>query len=576
MSTFRVDPAIFLLLRLQARGRRRRMWQRFCQPRRIVLSAVAGVLAILWLGNAAMTVWLREAAVANTLSALVSLGLLFYATWHFAKAAFFRPESPFEWCPADRDVLAVLPWHSRDLVAYQIASVTVTTTLKTGLLTLLLLPDLRCIPLAAVGLLLAMLALELLRMAVDIATWGMSRAAFLAYRITVVAGLVVGGFVIGTIVYREAIRAGQINVGEGLLDRFLEILLQLNATAFSFVALPFRPFVDLIVADSVTVLRLILAAAALGGVLLFAAGVIVLYGVTARRVAGREKRTYSVVFTLRVKDPCLVSKDRPSQSEAHANSAKSQCSSQRIPRLGGAGALAWRQLIGARRSWGSLLTAMIAPAVLACAPCFVIEDAHIALLATAGTLAFYTFLLLPTAVRFDFRRDLDRMALLKGLPISPAATVIGQTVTPVLVATAFQSAVLAFAIVARSLSPYYFVSSMLVMLPLNALVFTLDNLIYLLYPYRLQQEGVEIFVRTMLTFTGKGLLFALGLAAMSGWGFGAALLTRAVSHWTAIAIDPFAVFTAGMIAGPAAMAALVLYTLAQTYHRMDVIEDMPR
>ena len=75
-----------------------------------------------------------------------------------------------------------------------------------------------------------------------------------------------------------------------------------------------------------------------------------------------------------------------------------------------------RQLVGARRHWGSLLTAMIAPAVFASAPCFVIADPHMALLSTTGTLAFYTFLLLPTALRFDFRRDLDRLATLKGLP----------------------------------------------------------------------------------------------------------------------------------------------------------------
>ena len=46
---------------------------------------------------------------------------------------------------------------------------------------------------------------------------------------------------------------------------------------------------------------------------------------------------------------------------------------------------------------------------------------------------------------------------------------------------------------------------------MNVLVFALDNLIFLLYPYRMQQEGMEIFLRTMLTFTGKGLLFVLGL-----------------------------------------------------------------
>ena len=41
---------------------------------------------------------------------------------------------------------------------------------------------------------------------------------------------------------------------------------------------------------------------------------------------------------------------------------------------------------------------------------------------------------------------------------------------------------------------------------MNVLIFALDNIIFLLYPYRVQQEGLEIFLRTMLTFTGKGII----------------------------------------------------------------------
>ncbi|HEV3023456.1 MAG TPA: hypothetical protein VGX76_13370, partial [Pirellulales bacterium] len=89
---------------------------------------------------------------------------------------------------------------------------------------------------------------------------------------------------------------------------------------------------------------------------------------------------------------------------------------------------------------------------------------------------------LPTALRFDFRRDLDRMATLKGLPISPAAAAIGQTLAPVLITTLFQFGVLTFAFVAQSLPPNHLFISMLVLMPFNALVFGLDNLIYLLYP----------------------------------------------------------------------------------------------
>ena len=58
-------------------------------------------------------------------------------------------------------------------------------------------------------------------------------------------------------------------------------------------------------------------------------------------------------------------------------------------------------------------------------------------------------------------------------------------------------------------------------------------------------------------------------------GLGAAALTRGVSCWTGIAADPFAVFTAGMIASPVVLAAPCC-ALCRTYHRLDPIEDIPR
>src|SRR4029078_8866452 len=158
-----------------------------------------------------------------------------------------------------------------------------------------------------------------------------------------------------------------------------------------------------------------------------AAVVIGLYSTTVRRVVRRERSDFDQSGRA----------DHP--TAAPTTNIASRRDSRRllhgIPCWGGAGPLAWRQLVGARRHVGSLLTAMIAPAVLACAPCFVIANPNIAFLSTTGTIAFYTFLLLPTALRFDFRRDLDRLAILKGMPITPTAAAIGQTVAPVRVAT---------------------------------------------------------------------------------------------------------------------------------------------
>ena len=139
MSANAFHPAMLQLLRLQSRGRRRRIWTRFRQPRRLVLSAVAALLAVAWLGNAALTVWLREAASAESLRAMLLLGLVLYAGWHVAKTAFYRPESPFDWTTDERELLLAMPLRPRDLVAYQLASVTATTLLKAGLFTVLLL-----------------------------------------------------------------------------------------------------------------------------------------------------------------------------------------------------------------------------------------------------------------------------------------------------------------------------------------------------------------------------------------------------------------------------------------------------
>ena len=89
-----------------------------------------------------------------------------------------------------------MPLRSRDLVAYQLASVSVTTILKAGLVTLSLARFMRAN--GSCGAVAGDVDVEMLRMAIEIATWGMGRASYLAYRVAVVAGLMAGGFAVGT------------------------------------------------------------------------------------------------------------------------------------------------------------------------------------------------------------------------------------------------------------------------------------------------------------------------------------------------------------------------------------------
>ena len=166
------------------------------------------------------------------------------------------------------------------------------------------------------------------------------------------------------------------------------------------------------------------------------------------------------------------------------------------------------------------------------------RDPVVTMLNVAGSLALFSLLLLPAALRFDFRRDVDRMALLKTLPISPAGVVIGQLIVPVVIASVFQLLVLiVWPPGLRPLHPGYVLSAWLLLIPTNVLVFAMDNLIFLLYPHRPNQEGLEIFLRTTLTFTAKGLMFALALTLAAGW----ALLAGVLAHRIAFVGEPAAI-----------------------------------
>ena len=188
-----------------------------------------------------------------------------------------------------------------------------------------------------------------------------------------------------------------------------------------------------------------------------------------------------------------------------------------IPWLGGAGAIGWRQSTGAIQQWGGLSVALVVPAVLACIPLTYRSEPITAFLAVVAAICFYSFLLLPTALKFDFRRDIDRMFALRSLPIRAAAVVVGQLVCPVLITCLFQATVVGIACLARPIHPSLAIGAMVVMLPMNVLIFALDNLLFLMYPYRPTQEGIGVFFRTTLIFTAKGLVFALALGLTAMW-----------------------------------------------------------
>ena len=139
----------------------------------------------------------------------------------------------------------------------------------------------------------------------------------------------------------------------------------------------------------------------------------------------------------------------------------------------------------------------------------------------------------------------------------------------------FQLLVLSVAAVHEPVHAGYIAVAWFVLMPMNVLVFALDNLIFLLYPHRLNQEGLEIFLRTTLTFTAKGLLFALGVTVTAGWALAAAGLAKSLvrggHHMPLLNV----LFPLGLTFLLTAAAALACHLTVWAFRRYDPSQDTP-
>ena len=190
-----------------------------------------------------------------------------------------------------------------------------------------------------------------------------------------------------------------------------------------------------------------------------------------------------------------------------------------------------------------------------------------------GGLVFYSFLLLPTTLKFDFRRDLDRISVLKSLPIGPMAVTIGQLLVPFAVTMLFQVAVLSVVMIVKPFDPFLLVAALVVLMPINIFIYGLENLIFLLYPYRLNSEGVQVFLRSILTFTAKGLIFGGALVAAFFSIFvskqlGQIILPASPAEGTLL------VFTAIMTISTSLVSVALVILLSRTFSRIDPSQDL--
>lgn len=168
----------------------------------------------------------------------------------------------------------------------------------------------------------------------------------------------------------------------------------------------------------------------------------------------------------------------------------------------------------------------------------------------------------------DFRRDVERIAYLRSLPLRPTAVAIGEVFVAAATIALVNLLLLAAAVWMADgwVEPRMAVLAAVVALPVAWLTVTLENWLFLLFPTRTQADGGQ-----QSAFVGKQLikmlfkLFLLGAVAV------AAGLTAMAGGWVADTI--------GAAAGALVVVALACWgatlLLARAYQGFDLTIDTP-
>jgi hypothetical protein len=391
------EQAMAQLTVVRMRARFLRTLERFRSPRRMAISILAAVTAVVWTGQVVAGSFLRESADPERLALWIPLSLTGYAIWHVLKISFKNPVEPFEWTEPEREWLTGAPIRRSELVKYRFRTIVISAFFKSSVFALVMIPDLSILPLGLIGMLGGLLFIDLIRMTLEVFVYGLSCKERIAMR------CVNGSVAFLSVVYAVNWAVQNSDVGLGLasaasLGFLIKIGLGLVALAKTWfgalLMMPFQLFSGIVTADTLSMSTILNVAFVVGMTWAFYRGLVALDRQWLKRRVEREVSQFDQIkreYKHRTKENAAIQKlERPI-------------------RLGGAGPLAWKQLLSARKYQGSLIAALSVPLVLSCLPALS-ELTGLAMVnnVVAG-LAFYSFLLLPSALMLDFRRDVNRI-----------------------------------------------------------------------------------------------------------------------------------------------------------------------
>lgn len=537
--------SLWLLLRLRFKGWGRRMLGGLGSVRGILMMLLAGG----FLGMMLLGAVLQQHAGVETLEKTRAYGPLALIGMCVMQILFSGNERGLYFSPAEVQFLFTAPLTRRQLLAYKVLGNLGVTVLIALFLGIAFRSWSASVPAGMVGVFLLFSFMQLLAMVLNLAGCALGAHAFNRRR-----QIVLGILAIALLAAIIQATGNPLDVGWAAWARDVQ-----DTQLGQVVLFPVRCFFEAFTAEQLwpdlvlwTGLSLVVLGFMLGLIFMLDAQYL-------EAAASASERIYARLERLR------------QGGGMAAYSASGRLTLPCLPRWAGAGPLAWRQFMALLRAWKSLLVYVVifVPIILyswfgGASPAESAPGTRLSALAVV--LPFLSMLLYvgPSSLRCDFRADLDRMEVLKALPLSPWLVALGQLLAPAVLLSLLSWLILGYLIVKDETDYLFLIAALAV--PACFLMIALENLLFLWYPTRLTTGAGDFrhFGRHMLLGISRLILFMIAIAPVAIAGtvvyflFGSQLLAGAVA-W---------LLAAGVCVGGLALVALA-------FQRFDVARDVP-
>lgn len=547
-----MNAALLLLMRLRFWGWWRRLRRNVASVRGALFVAFGVLIIGCWIVSLAVS--LVGAYMAGVPSANVEkvrrFAPLFLFGYCLLTVLTTAGDRALTFRPAEVNFLFAGPFSRRQILGYKILTAASVTFFSTLLFTALAVPYAPMLLAAFLTLLLAFLFLQLFGIAVALVGESLGEYASSARRKVAFA-------LLGVLAVAVLVPLGRDFFGL----QPTELLERVEASpVLQWLLTPFRWFGDAFTAERLwpdlvgsLALCVLMDSALLGAIFLLDAHYLEAASAASERVYRRLERM------------------RAGPAAVLSGGGRARFTLPELPQWGGVGPIAWRQALTAVRNLKGLLFIVLTFACFVLMP-FVIQregEAPITtlpLLLTAMILGMPIFLM--QLLNFDFRTDLDRMEVLKSLPISPVRLVLGQLLTPVALACVLQAgSVIVLELSLGGLGR--FLGGILLFLPpFNVLLFGVMNLLFLWFPTRMTPATAgdfQMMGRQLMLYAAIWVIVLVLLGVPLLLGTLAAFLTD--GNW----------FVGGAVAWIVLMMVVssLIPVIALAFRNFDVARDTP-